>query len=92
MIDNSCSLYILFLSCILSSHSMGGCIATKLFLDLQSTPNSTLWPMNGLILSSPAIAANPAVATPMLRFLARTLSHWLPKLGLDKLDYTYVKK
>lgn len=59
-------------------HSMGGLISVHLALRDQS-----FW--NGVILSAPALEADPKVATPFMKAAASFLSDYLPKLGFDKL-------
>lgn len=59
-------------------HSMGGLIATHLTMR-----NPKYW--SGVILSGPALEADPKVATPFLKTVSRLLSSVCPKLGIDKL-------
>jgi acylglycerol lipase len=66
----------------LIGHSMGGAIS--ILTALQSA-RFGLWAWRGVILSGPLIAADPKVATPFMRFLARTLSSFLPRVELDRL-------
>ena len=40
-----------------------------------------LW--RGAVLSAPALAIDPAVDTPLNRFLASTLADWLPKVRAE---------
>jgi len=63
----------------LLGHSMGGLIAISTAL---REPNL----FDGLVLSGPLIRGDPKVATPMNKFLAKTLSSVVPKLQLEKLD------
>lgn len=60
-------------------HSMGGLIS---ILSVMKSPE--LW--DGCVFSAPAIIPDPAVATPMMKFLAAKLGSALPKIELDKLD------
>jgi acylglycerol lipase len=69
----------------LIGHSMGGLISVHLALREQS-----MW--NGIILSAPALEADPKVATPFMKTAASVLSEVLPKLGLDKLDLQTLSK
>ncbi|CUF08919.1 monoglyceride lipase, putative [Bodo saltans] len=62
----------------LIGHSMGGLISVHLALRDQ-----TFW--NGIILSAPALEADPKVATPFMKAAASLLSDFLPKLGFEKL-------
>jgi acylglycerol lipase len=66
-------------------HSMGGLIATHLCMR-----DAKLF--HGAILSAPALAADPAKATPLLKTAARLLSNYLPKLGLENLDANLVSR
>lgn len=66
-------------------HSMGGAITLATVLRLQSqethiTDRSRFW--NGVILSGPALRADPALATPVKVWASRMLSHVLPKLPI----------
>lgn len=63
----------------LIGHSMGGLISTHL-----AFRDPGYW--SGVVLSAPALEADPKVATPVMKFLAKTLSRYIPKLALDKLD------
>ncbi|KEG11331.1 putative monoglyceride lipase [Trypanosoma grayi] len=67
------------LPCCLLGHSMGGLIATHVALR-----EPTAWA--AVVLSGPALQMDPAMATPFMRWLARTLSSCLPKLGVQRLD------
>lgn len=67
------------LPCCLLGHSMGGLIATHVAL---RDPGA--WA--AVVLSGPALEADPAMATPCMRSLARAFSRCLPKLSLQKLD------
>jgi alpha-beta hydrolase superfamily lysophospholipase len=44
----------------------------------------------GVALSAPAFKPDPAIATPLMRFLARFLSQLLPKLPVDQLPSRHV--
>eukprot|EP00929_Paragymnodinium_shiwhaense_P118221 TRINITY_DN9013_c0_g2_i1.p1 TRINITY_DN9013_c0_g2~~TRINITY_DN9013_c0_g2_i1.p1 ORF type:complete len:338 (-),score=51.87 TRINITY_DN9013_c0_g2_i1:111-1124(-) len=59
-------------------HSMGGAIAT-----LTAMKEPALW--SAVVLSGPALAPDPKVATPNMVAIARFLSGRLPKLKLDPL-------
>lgn len=63
----------------LMGHSMGGLIAICAGLKAPEL-------FSGFVLSGPAILADPKVATPVNKFLAKSLSSVVPKLELDKLD------
>jgi len=63
----------------LLGHSMGGLI-TVLAADQCKIP------FNGVVLSAPALRADPEVAKPYLVFIAKHLSWLLPKLSLDPLN------
>jgi acylglycerol lipase len=66
-------------------HSMGGLITTHLCM---RHPKG----FNGVILSAPALASNPAKVTPLLKKIALLLSEIVPKLGLDNLDMRDVSR
>lgn len=67
------------LPCFLFGHSMGGLIATHVALREPSA-----W--SAVVLSGPALEADPALATPFMRGLVRMFSRCLPKLGVQRLD------
>lgn len=69
----------------LFGHSMGGLIATHV-----SMRNPKSW--NGVILSGPALEADPKIATPFLKNTARLLSNILPKLPIDKLNIDNINR
>ncbi len=53
----------------LYGHSMGGLIAFN--VALQSPSNPLLWPWRGVVLSSPALAVDPAVQKPLIVFVGK---------------------
>jgi acylglycerol lipase len=63
----------------LLGHSMGGLIALH-----TAHASQALW--SGLILSGPGLVFDPAVDTPVNRFLARALASLLPKLEVQTLN------
>lgn len=67
----------------LFGHSMGGLIAAHVAL---ATPDT--W--TGVVLSGPALRADPNTATPFLRAVATKLSSWAPKTGVSDLDPSLV--
>lgn len=69
----------------LLGHSMGGLIATHVAL---RQPRA--W--NAVILSGPALEADPKVATPFMKGLVRTIGDIVPKLGVDSLDITLISR
>jgi len=60
-------------------HSMGGAVAIRAGF-LSRTRKAHQWA--GVILSAPCLYINPKEATPMLKFLARSLADILPKMGV----------
>jgi acylglycerol lipase len=60
-------------------HSMGGLITAHLALRHPAL-------FSGVVLSSPALEADPAAATPFIKAAAHLLADYVPKLPLDHLD------
>jgi len=67
----------------LVGHSMGGLIAAHVALR-----DPSFW--SGVVLSAPALEADPSVATPVMKMLARLLSNYAPHLALESLDLTFL--
>jgi len=74
----------------LLGHSMGG--AVSILATQKGAESDGPSPFAGTVLSAPAIAIDPAVATPVKVAMANALSALLPKLKLDGLDPTKVSK
>lgn len=68
----------------LLGHSMGGAIALSLAELSKRRAEPLKW--NGLILSGPALKADPAAATPTVIVLSKLMSWVLPKLPAGTLD------
>ena len=67
--------------------SLGGLIGLHVLGALsQRTSSSPDWQLAGCVISSPAAQVDPAIATPLNIFLARTLSFLAPTVRLDSLD------
>jgi acylglycerol lipase len=73
---------------MLFGHSMGGLIAATVGIHsankfaLKTCP----WQWKAIVLSAPALAADPNIATPVNVHLATVLQYLVPKLELDPLD------
>ena len=70
-------------------HSMGGLLA-YLLTSRGDPGTATQW--SGVVYSAPAFVPDPAIATPLNRFLAGALSSVAPKLALEKLDGSKVTR
>ena len=70
-------------------HSMGGLLA-YLLTSRGSSESATEW--TGVVYSAPAFVPDPAIATPLNRFLAGALSSVVPKLALEKIDGSKVTR
>ena len=67
--------------------SLGGLIGLHVVGALNSqSASSSGWQLAGCVLSAPAAQVDPAIATPLNLFLARTLSFLAPKVRLDSID------
>lgn len=70
---------------VLLGHSMGGLIAAH---TVKAAPDL----FSALALSGPALAADPKVASPVMRFLSSVLSNVFPKLSLESLPPDLVSR
>jgi len=80
---------------LIFGHSMGGLIALTVAEDLTTAPTAAAhadFDLTGLILSSPCLALDPAVAIPPLKMAAKMLSGLLPKLLLDSLPSSEITR
>lgn len=74
-------------------HSMGGAITLATVLRLQSTTTiekDTFW--QGVILSAPALLADPKLATPAKVWASHALSHVLPKFPVGDVSGTALSR
>jgi len=66
-------------------------LRTALFKTSSDVPNAPhYFEFSGVILSAPALQADPKLATPLMKTLARILGTYLPKLGLDSIPVSTV--
>ena len=69
--------------------SLGGLIGLHVASAITNNSSRTAtsnWQLAGCVISAPAAQVDPAIATPLNVFLARTLSFLSPKVRLDGLD------
>ena len=92
MIDDECDFIASFNSTypptlprVLLGHSLGGLVALHVLLRGEREPLGD-WQWAAVVLSAPAAIADPRVATPLNKFLARVGSFLAPKARVDKLD------
>ena len=72
---------------VLFGHSLGGLLALHVALRYRAEHSpADAWAFSMLILSAPAAQADPKVATPLNKFLARVGSVLAPKQRVDTLD------
>lgn len=73
----------------LLGHSMGGAISLSI-VELSKEKSSIKW--NGIILSGPALKADPSAASPFVVMVAKIMSSFLPHMSVAELDRQYLSR